>query len=89
MSLSPANSFGSQKPERRAYEFDGKLPVISGRARVAMQLIEAPWNYEQRPTGSHGQDPWDYYSLAGAFCIGPVDRINHFYFINKQILYKI
>jgi len=77
-----------QKAERRSYEFSGKLPVISGRARVAGQLIEAPFNFEQFATGENGQDPADIYSLVEAFCVGPVDKLLRFYINGKPVLWQ-
>jgi len=86
--LGQTNTGISQKPERQPYEFDGALPVVFGRARVAGQLIEAPWNFEQFSTGDHGQDPADIYSLAYCFCVGPVDRLIKFFINGKPVLWQ-
>lgn len=90
-------SFLSQKPEgienpkaeRRETGFGGVLPVVHGTQRCAFRHVEQPWNYRTHPTGSHGQDPADFYQMAGVICHGPVDKLRGIYFRNRPYMLHI
>lgn len=74
---------GMGAPERQAYDYQGPMPLPFGRFRIAMKLIEQPWNAFTAPTGKN-QPEAQYYSLAGMFSHN-IDAVDHI-LVNGRIV---
>lgn len=62
----------STKPERRAYNLSGAVPVPFGRVRLSMRLLCDRWNITENDEGQKRAKSY-WYSIAGFFGVGPVE----------------
>jgi hypothetical protein len=77
--LAPKTDVSPGSPNRQSHEVSGPVPVVLGRARIPMRLMEHPWNYDndidhgQRRPAGHAA------SLAYMGCHGPIDALYKLY----------
>jgi len=73
--LAPKTDLGqTTAPERQSYEATGPVPVVFGRARIGLKLLESPFNFQQQNI-SDKLAAVNIYTLVAVGCHGPVQKL--------------
>jgi hypothetical protein len=70
--LAPKTDISEPSATRQSYEASGPVPVVFGRQRIPLKLIESPFNHAPADHGDK-QPKGNMYSVIAAGCHGPVD----------------